>query len=259
MRKAGDVLYVDIFSDNQGRSKGCGLVEYATEEDAQRAIKELSGTNLDGRDLFIRQDDSNQAKFDKDNNQKPRETREPREPREPRDREQGREPYRGGNSRGGRGGFRSDNRQDDRSDNRSGNRSDYRSDYRSDNRPNYKSDRRPDNRSENRPDNRSDNRPPVSRSNEDQSDKPGFDSRTNGWQLIIKNLSWGVTWFQLKSEFKQFGNVIRADVPQDQSGRSLGYGFVIFENQADADQAIKAMDDTDFNGRNITVKYSASK
>ena len=41
MRKIGDVVRVDIFQDDKGRSKGCGVVEFAHKEDCSRAIQEL--------------------------------------------------------------------------------------------------------------------------------------------------------------------------------------------------------------------------
>ena len=39
-----------------GRSKGCGLVEYAQVEEAQRAISTLNDTELKGRTIFVRED-----------------------------------------------------------------------------------------------------------------------------------------------------------------------------------------------------------
>jgi RNA recognition motif-containing protein len=45
-----------VFSGPDGRSKGCGIVEYTTPEDAQRAIAELNDTELMGRMVFVRED-----------------------------------------------------------------------------------------------------------------------------------------------------------------------------------------------------------
>jgi RNA recognition motif-containing protein len=39
-----------------GRSKGCGIVEFATPDEAQRAITELNDTELMGRMVFVRED-----------------------------------------------------------------------------------------------------------------------------------------------------------------------------------------------------------
>mmetsp|Transcript_15996 Transcript_15996/g.40657 ORF Transcript_15996/g.40657 Transcript_15996/m.40657 type:complete len:154 (+) Transcript_15996:921-1382(+) len=39
-----------------GRSKGCGIVEYTNAEDAQEAIRALHDTELKGRAIFVRED-----------------------------------------------------------------------------------------------------------------------------------------------------------------------------------------------------------
>ena len=41
---------------SDGRSKGCGIVEFADAASARRAIDELSGTDLGGRNIFVRED-----------------------------------------------------------------------------------------------------------------------------------------------------------------------------------------------------------
>jgi RNA recognition motif-containing protein len=43
MRQAGEVVHAQIITEfNTGRSKGCGIVEYATDEEAQKAITTLT-------------------------------------------------------------------------------------------------------------------------------------------------------------------------------------------------------------------------
>lgn len=50
----GEVTSVNIIKDREtGRSKGFGFVEYAKAEDAERAIKELNGFNLEDRPLSV--------------------------------------------------------------------------------------------------------------------------------------------------------------------------------------------------------------
>merc|ERR1719447_848501 len=56
MKKHGNVEHVEIFTDNQGRSKGSGIVEYSQAEDAARAIKELDGSDFQGRKIRLRED-----------------------------------------------------------------------------------------------------------------------------------------------------------------------------------------------------------
>jgi len=57
MRQAGEVVFADVMLDSHtGRSKGCGIVEYKTIEDAQHAIDTLNDSKLDNRLIFIRED-----------------------------------------------------------------------------------------------------------------------------------------------------------------------------------------------------------
>jgi len=58
MRKAGNVVYADVFLDEQGKSKGCGIVEYSAREEALEAIKILNDTKIPNteRPIFIRED-----------------------------------------------------------------------------------------------------------------------------------------------------------------------------------------------------------
>jgi len=77
--------------------------------------------------------------------------------------------------------------------------------------------------------------------------------------VIVKNMPWSVTWQQLKDAFKEYGPVLRAEVPQDESGRSKGFGYVKFEKESDAMKAIDGMDGAAFNGRSIAVKLFTEK
>lgn len=55
-KQVGHVLHADIMEDHNGRSKGCGLVEFSTPDEAQAAISDLSDTELMGRLIFVRED-----------------------------------------------------------------------------------------------------------------------------------------------------------------------------------------------------------
>jgi len=61
MRTIGNVVYADIFQDENGRSKGCGIVEYSNREDALRAIKTLNDTKIGDTErlIFVREDREN--------------------------------------------------------------------------------------------------------------------------------------------------------------------------------------------------------
>ena len=56
MRSEGDVVFAEVMTDPDGRSKGCGIVEYATAEEAHNAIVNLTDTELNGRMIFVRED-----------------------------------------------------------------------------------------------------------------------------------------------------------------------------------------------------------
>ncbi|XP_068736387.1 myelin expression factor 2-like [Montipora capricornis] len=56
MKTVGEVGHVDIIEDGHGKSKGCGIVEFRHKEDAEKAIKELHGTDFRGRSIHIRED-----------------------------------------------------------------------------------------------------------------------------------------------------------------------------------------------------------
>jgi len=72
--------------------------------------------------------------------------------------------------------------------------------------------------------------------------------------VFVGNIPYTVTWQQLKDVFRECGNVLRADVPQDEKGRSKGFGIVLFETQDEAHRAIEMMNEAEFNGRKIFLK-----
>jgi len=50
----GEVDSVNLITDRDtGQSKGFGFVEMSTDSEAQKAIQELNGTSLDGRDIKV--------------------------------------------------------------------------------------------------------------------------------------------------------------------------------------------------------------
>lgn len=63
MRQAGNVLYADVLQLANGRSKGCGIVEYATQEEAQKAVETLSNQELMGRLVYVREDRETELKY----------------------------------------------------------------------------------------------------------------------------------------------------------------------------------------------------
>jgi polyadenylate-binding protein len=54
--------------------------------------------------------------------------------------------------------------------------------------------------------------------------------------------------------FSKFGALKLATVSVSTTGRSKGFGTVAFNRQQDAKAAIDALNDTDFNGRQMVVR-----
>jgi RNA recognition motif-containing protein len=73
-------------------------------------------------------------------------------------------------------------------------------------------------------------------------------------KLYVGNLPWTFNNNQLLDKFKSHGNVISAKVVTDkESGKSRGFGFVEMENDNDANNAIKALNGSELNGRKLVV------
>ncbi|MBK1645788.1 RNA-binding protein [Thiocapsa imhoffii] len=73
-------------------------------------------------------------------------------------------------------------------------------------------------------------------------------------RIYVGNLPYSVTEDDLRDVFGQFGDLASAEVIMDKfSGQSKGFGFVDMPNNAEADAAIKALNETDLKGRKLTV------
>ena len=76
-------------------------------------------------------------------------------------------------------------------------------------------------------------------------------------KLYVGNLSYDTTDSDLRELFEEHGTVESAQVIMDRgSGRSKGFGFVEMADDSEADAAIKALNDTSLNGRNIKVNQA---
>ena len=76
-------------------------------------------------------------------------------------------------------------------------------------------------------------------------------------KLYVGGLSYSVTDTQLSEIFQAHGTVESAKVITDRdTDRSRGFGFVEMSTQQEAEQAIKALNGTELEGRSLTVNES---
>ncbi len=74
-------------------------------------------------------------------------------------------------------------------------------------------------------------------------------------KLFVGGLPWSTTADELKQHFSQFGPVAQASVVTDKmTGRSRGFGFVEYESDDSANQAISQLNGSDFGGRKLLVQ-----
>ncbi len=79
-------------------------------------------------------------------------------------------------------------------------------------------------------------------------------------KLFVGGVSWGTTDEGLREAFERFGEVAEAKIITDrETGRSRGFGFVTFNNDDDADNAVKEMDGATLDGRPIKVNEARER
>lgn len=79
-------------------------------------------------------------------------------------------------------------------------------------------------------------------------------------KLFIGGLAWHTDENALRQKFEEFGAVEEAVVVKDRdTGRSRGFGFVRYGQEADADAAISAMNNIEFDGRTIRVDKASER
>ncbi|CAK7328406.1 unnamed protein product [Dovyalis caffra] len=76
-------------------------------------------------------------------------------------------------------------------------------------------------------------------------------------RLFVGGLAWSIDDQTLRDAFSNFGEVTDARVVADRhTGRSRGFGYVSFESNESADEALSAMDGQDLGGRYIRVSHA---
>lgn len=79
-------------------------------------------------------------------------------------------------------------------------------------------------------------------------------------KLFVGSLPWSIDDQKLQETFEEHGNVVSAKVIKDRyTGKSRGFGFVEMESTEEAQNAIKALNDSEISGRNIVVNEAKAR
>mmetsp|Transcript_25887 Transcript_25887/g.36302 ORF Transcript_25887/g.36302 Transcript_25887/m.36302 type:complete len:502 (+) Transcript_25887:82-1587(+) len=261
MRAAGEVVHAEVITEANGRSKGCGVVEFATDDEAQEAVKTLTDTDLKGRMIFVREDRETSSGaaggF-----------------------------YQGGSSRKGTSVYvwnlAYETSWQDLKDHmrQAGNVDQATILTNSEGRPMgcgvvvYQRPQEAARAIRELQNSELNGRPMYVREDRQQGGggrggrggrgggRGGREGRGGhghgggapGTQLYVGNLSFDTNWQDLKDFFGEHGDVQRADVMEGPDGRKKGFGIVRYFNKEDAEKAIKQCDGADLQGRNISVR-----
>lgn len=78
--------------------------------------------------------------------------------------------------------------------------------------------------------------------------------------IYVSNLNFATKSESLQELFEQYGEVSSANIITDRdTGRSRGFGFVEMPNDAEGQEAINALNNTDFEGKTLTVNVARPK
>jgi RNA recognition motif-containing protein len=79
-------------------------------------------------------------------------------------------------------------------------------------------------------------------------------------KLFVGSLPWSINDEELKETFEKHGTVVSAKVITDRdTHRSRGFGFVEMESSSDASNAMRALNNSELDGRNIVVNEAKSR
>jgi RNA recognition motif-containing protein len=217
-KSIGNVTYANVMRDGPGdraRSKGCGIVEFESPSDAQAAISQLNESELDGRNILVRED---RGGFQGDGDSPPRRARG----------EYG--------DRGDRGDY--------------GRRERSRSPMAAPADMQCYECGEYGHRARDCP-------------NRGQGGGRGFQRREegsrypprSGRQIVVHGLPYSFSWQDLKDLANETGGAVKADINEDRAtGRSRGFGTVLFETAEQATAAIEALSGHDIDGRTVSAK-----
>lgn len=220
MGEVGEVSYCEVLTEPSGRSKGCGIVEYNSSEEAAAAIERLHNTTLNGRPIFVREDRESGAAGE------------------------------GGGGGGGRGGGGGGHQQMYQQHHQQQQvvYHPHAAHHHVVHHPVVHHHAAPQQYPGGGP------FPPTASAGGRGGGRGGGAQGGVGVRVYVGNLSYEVAWQDLKDHMRKVGNVVHADVLEDHEGRSKGCGIVEYDNPHGAMRAIRELNNTDLKGRLIFVR-----
>ena len=87
-----------------------------------------------------------------------------------------------------------------------------------------------------------------------------MDDRAMGNKVFVGGLAWATTSEGLRAAFEQCGTITECKVVDDrETGRSRGFGFVTFADDASCKRAIETMNGAQLDGRDLRVNEAENK
>jgi RNA recognition motif-containing protein len=97
--------------------------------------------------------------------------------------------------------------------------------------------------------------PAPAKERPERSGAPARPENSSGRQIVVRNLPWTTTSEDLRDVFQQVGTVITAvSVCHADTGRSKGWGTVLFETAEQAQAAIAGFNGVELEGRQMQIK-----
>jgi len=79
-------------------------------------------------------------------------------------------------------------------------------------------------------------------------------------RIYVGNLPWSTTSSDLEAMFREYGDVVTAEIVMDRSsGRSRGFAFVEMATDSGGDAAIQALNGKQVNDRPLTVNEARER
>lgn len=76
-----------------------------------------------------------------------------------------------------------------------------------------------------------------------------------GTCIVVHGLPWRYAWQDLKDLAKQYGTVVRSDIMENPDGTSKGYGLIVFNTKEEAAAALENLNGMECDGRTLSAKY----